>query len=226
MSGAPPRMLEWIVGLFIPPSRREDVLGDLRERYSNLWQYLLEAVSTTPMVILSRRSAYHRPAALPDGGASSLRIVPERPLVREQGDARTTSGDCFVRRSPPPSRSPILLLYDVWVAAGKALALPRLAPARRDRIGGARACARSLLSRAKSAVFGAGIAALLVSTVRMLFLPGAGLPQRTVGPDQPAKDIGRRRRYQKMPGACGTPAWPLCFSRFSSWPSAMAGCRS
>jgi hypothetical protein len=51
MPGEPPRILERIIGLFIPPSRREDVLGDLRERYANLGKYMMEAVRTTPMVI-------------------------------------------------------------------------------------------------------------------------------------------------------------------------------
>jgi len=51
---APPRLLETIIGLSIPPACREPVLGDLHERYRSTGQYLHEAMRTVPLVILSR----------------------------------------------------------------------------------------------------------------------------------------------------------------------------
>jgi hypothetical protein len=61
---APPRALETLVGLFIPPACREVVLGDLHERYilrlrtprasGGLLPYLADVLVTVPLVILSR----------------------------------------------------------------------------------------------------------------------------------------------------------------------------
>jgi len=46
--------LESIVGLLIPPVRREEVLGDLRERNSSAQKYLLDAMRTVPYVVVSQ----------------------------------------------------------------------------------------------------------------------------------------------------------------------------
>ncbi len=54
MRSGPSRMIEAAVGIFIPPSHREHVLGDLYERYSSTWQYILDAIFTVPLVIGSR----------------------------------------------------------------------------------------------------------------------------------------------------------------------------
>jgi hypothetical protein len=50
----PPRTLEALAGLLIPPACREVVLGDLHERYAGLPHYLADVLSTVPLVILSR----------------------------------------------------------------------------------------------------------------------------------------------------------------------------
>jgi hypothetical protein len=47
-------MLERLIGLLIPPACREEILGDLHERYQSLPQYLFNMCSVTPMVIVSR----------------------------------------------------------------------------------------------------------------------------------------------------------------------------
>jgi hypothetical protein len=54
MKAAPPKFAEAAVGFLIPPACREEVLGDLHERYTGLGQYILDAVRTAPLVILSR----------------------------------------------------------------------------------------------------------------------------------------------------------------------------
>ena len=45
---------EAIVAIFIPPACREEVLGDLHERYSSPSQYGFDAMGTVPLIILSR----------------------------------------------------------------------------------------------------------------------------------------------------------------------------
>jgi hypothetical protein len=54
MKPAPPKMAEAIVGLFLPQACRENVLGDLYERYTGKWQYAVDAARTVPLVIASR----------------------------------------------------------------------------------------------------------------------------------------------------------------------------
>jgi hypothetical protein len=54
MKPAPPKFAETTVGFLIPPACREEVLGDLHERYTGLGQYIVDAVRALPLVILSR----------------------------------------------------------------------------------------------------------------------------------------------------------------------------
>lgn len=50
----PPRIADAIVALLIPPACREEVLGDLQERCKSGAQYVADALSTIPFVIVSR----------------------------------------------------------------------------------------------------------------------------------------------------------------------------
>lgn len=54
MGSGPSRSAEAVVSLLVPPACREEVLGDLYERYCSPRQYFLEAARTMPLVILSR----------------------------------------------------------------------------------------------------------------------------------------------------------------------------
>jgi hypothetical protein len=54
MHRGPSKIAEAIVAVLIPPACRDEVLGDLHERYSSSGQYGLDAVRTIPLVILSR----------------------------------------------------------------------------------------------------------------------------------------------------------------------------
>jgi ATP-dependent Zn protease len=60
MHNGPPKLLEQIVGALLPASRREDVLGDLYEKYQNPVHYLATALCVVPSVIagqMGRRGA-------------------------------------------------------------------------------------------------------------------------------------------------------------------------
>jgi len=50
----PPHLLEAFFAYWIPPACREEVLGDLAEEYFSPVQYIVLAVRTIPLVILSR----------------------------------------------------------------------------------------------------------------------------------------------------------------------------
>lgn len=54
MYSGPSKAVEAIVAVFVPPACREEVLGDLHERYSSPRQYTLDALRTVPLVIISR----------------------------------------------------------------------------------------------------------------------------------------------------------------------------
>jgi len=50
----PPKMLEKAVAFLIPPACRQEVAGDLHERYRSLGRYLLETLQLLPCVIYTR----------------------------------------------------------------------------------------------------------------------------------------------------------------------------
>jgi hypothetical protein len=54
MSPGPSKIVEAIVAALVPPACREEVLGDLHERFKSPLQYFFEAVCTVQLVILSR----------------------------------------------------------------------------------------------------------------------------------------------------------------------------
>lgn len=54
MASGPPKVVEALVRVVLPPACREEVLGDLCERYHSTGQYLAEAITTVPWVIASR----------------------------------------------------------------------------------------------------------------------------------------------------------------------------
>jgi hypothetical protein len=50
----PSKTAEAIAALLLPPACREEVLGDLHERYRSPGRYWLDVLSTAPMVVISR----------------------------------------------------------------------------------------------------------------------------------------------------------------------------
>lgn len=54
MEPSAPKIIEAILWLLLPPACREEVLGDLRERYQSLIQYCFECAQVLPCVIYSR----------------------------------------------------------------------------------------------------------------------------------------------------------------------------
>ena len=53
MLSVPPRWAETLVALLIPPAAREEILGDLHERYTSLARYASDATSTVPLIVAS-----------------------------------------------------------------------------------------------------------------------------------------------------------------------------
>ena len=76
-SKTPPKFVQWLLGLLLPPSRREEVLGDLEEQYllappsRALRRYLFEAVALLPSALYGLRFCWSPgfgvPMTLPTG---------------------------------------------------------------------------------------------------------------------------------------------------------------
>jgi hypothetical protein len=54
MQSGPPQIAEALVAILLPPACREEILGDLVERYRSPGQYVWDAAATIPLVIASR----------------------------------------------------------------------------------------------------------------------------------------------------------------------------
>jgi hypothetical protein len=54
MYSGPSKTAEAIVAVLVPPACREEVLGDLHERFKSPLQYAADALRTVPLVIISR----------------------------------------------------------------------------------------------------------------------------------------------------------------------------
>jgi hypothetical protein len=186
---APSKRTEAIVGFFIPPACREQVLGDLHERYENSRQYLFEVVTTIPFVIASRIRRTTDPQLLLML-AFAMYISFVAAAWPFEGRTFLFEQDGFLRVAIPT----IAGLVGVVLAA--AYATPgrtRVAKAVREAVAAAgtamlsqvalRGLSRELEVPWPVLIFGAATGALLVSGLLMLFPPG--------GNDTPTHKAGR-----------------------------------
>jgi len=77
---APPRWLEAVVGVSLPRSRREDVLGDLYERYTSPVRYVCDALQVVPVIALSHAVRHLRRASASRLIAEGRAVSPRRGL--------------------------------------------------------------------------------------------------------------------------------------------------
>jgi hypothetical protein len=68
---APPKSLQGFVGAFLPPNRREQVLGDLEEQYCSapprraLPRYLFEAIALVPTMLVTQKRRFFVGSGVP-----------------------------------------------------------------------------------------------------------------------------------------------------------------
>jgi len=183
----PPHFLEILVGLFIPPACREEVLGDLHERYTGLAHYVADALSTVPLVILSRiRRTTDFQVLLMEAFAVYLSFWG----AARFDDAAFLNARLGLLRLAIPTATALLalMLEDAYAIPG------RRGPLKAVR-GPVFGIGMALLSQAILSVgnpelplprwilwCGAGTGLLLVGAVRMLFPPLADRPQGASGP--------------------------------------------
>jgi hypothetical protein len=183
MESGPSQITEAILGRLIPPACREEVLGDLRERYLSPPHYLFEAARVIPCVLCSRiRRTTDAVVAL----AEALSMYTAFVLAARWLDPRMLgAADGLARLAIPPA----LILAAIVLA--DAYSDPRrrwpLRPLAGPALGSALAWGARLLFGQWSLpapVFGwgMGIGLLIVVTLRLVFPPITDRPQAVNAP--------------------------------------------
>jgi hypothetical protein len=206
MESRPPKIIELIAGFLIPPASREEVLGDLRERYESLARYLFEAAYTIPLVLYSRiRRTTDAVVALMEAVSMFTAFVlaagwlDRALLLDERG---------FLRLAIPPVVAlAVLVLADAYSNPKRRWPLKPVFGAILA-IGAALGC-EAWLDRWSLPVdvlaWGTGMSALLISTLRLMFPPITERPQAVSAPAFWQKlelsPVGLRIKGAILPGA-------------------------
>jgi hypothetical protein len=195
MTSGPSKAAEAIAAFFVPPACREEVVGDLHERYRSPTQYCLEALCTVPLVIASRIRHTADPRV--------LLIQAFALYVSFLGAARVAGGALLgeqwglLRLAIPAAFALFgMILEDAYAHPGRRTALSLV----RGPVVG---LGLALLSQAvlwsagpdlavplRVLLYGCAMSLLLSSTVRMLFPPIAHQLQGIGGPALWLKQAG------------------------------------
>lgn len=187
MRSCPSKAAEGIVAIFVPPACREEVLGDLHERYRSPLQYALEAILTVPWVIFSRVRRTTDPQVLLVQAfglyASFIGAawLTDKALLREQWG--------FLRLGIPAGVELLgLVLADAFAQLGRH---PTLEAARGPAVGVVLALAAQGMLWANNSIlviplwvmlYGGALSLLLSSAIRLLFPPASAQVQGANAP--------------------------------------------
>ena len=161
-------MLETLVGMLIPPACREEVLGDLHERYRSPGQYLADALCALPFVILSRIRRCADPqvflleALLLWACFLSAAWYVDRALIAKAS-------------IPVAVALLVIAMDDAWAASRNRTVLQSM---RGVALGAAVAClCQAFTLPVWINLLSGAVGLILVSTVRILFSIDAGMPK-------------------------------------------------
>jgi hypothetical protein len=193
MQSAPREWMEAVVGFLIPPACREEVLGDLHERYTGPRRYIADAVRTVPLVIASRIRRTADPQVLLME-AFALYISFLAAAWRFEGLPFLYTQRGFLRLAIPAAVALVaLILADAYANPRKRAGLTPILEA---ALGVALAFLsqsalwfvdRELLVPRGVMISAGGMSVLLVSTLRMLFPSAANRPRGAM-PNAPPND--------------------------------------
>ena len=177
MRAGPPKIIESMVSLLVPPASREHVLGDLQERYVGLRSYLSDALSAVPGAIAGRmlRIADCQVLAM-EAGALYLSFLTA--AWAAVGAAYLCQHGDFVRLLLPVALALLaLVLGDTYGGA------PRHSPVIEAGLGVGCAVAVSKANVALPAWIlfsGGALGVVMISTLRMWFPPTGNRPRGEV----------------------------------------------
>lgn len=174
-------MIEKIVGIFIPPACREEVLGDLREKNDGVQLFIYDALRTVPFVIVSRiRRSTDSVVLLMEAFCCYVSFLTAA-WVLQPSIIATREG--LLRLAIPGAIAlSVLVLADAYANPRKKSSLrPVLAVALSFACVFIVHMTHSLLPGAMVAI-GSGMSILFLLVLRMLFPPMADRPQQVQGP--------------------------------------------
>jgi hypothetical protein len=174
-------VIERLVGIFIPPACREEVLGDLREKNDGVQLFIYDALRTIPLVIVSRIQRTTDSVVLLMEAFCCYVSFLAVALVAQQAMIATREG--LLRLGVPGAIAlAVLVLADAYANPRKKSVLrPVLAVALAFAIVFLVHVIRPLLPGLMLAV-GSGMSMMLLLVLRMLFPPLADRPQQIQGP--------------------------------------------
>jgi hypothetical protein len=177
MRAGPPKVIESLVALLVPPAAREHVLGDLRERFVNSRSYLSDAISAVPGAIAGRvlritdwQVLVMEVSALYISFLTAAWVALGVPYLFEHGD--------FLRLLLPVVLA-VLALTVGDVYDGRARRTPIL-PAVLGVASGVAFSQANVALPASILFSGGAVGVVLVSTLRMWFPPGGNRPRGEV----------------------------------------------
>jgi len=181
MRTVPPKSIERVVGFFIPCACREEVLGDLHERFQSTPRYVVDAIMTVPLVILSRIRRTTDPAVFLMEAIVLYSSYLAAAFVLDQSLLTDAFG--FFRLGLPAAISLLVLMW------ADAYANPRNRSPLKPMLGAALGVAFAWLSQAvllagaadfmlprSIMIAGSSVSLLLVSALRLLFAPATNIP--------------------------------------------------
>ncbi len=190
MSAGPPGWLDTLARILIPPARREDVLGDLHERYRSPGQYMIDLLATAPCVIFSRirrttdTELFLTEALLLYASFLATAWYTDRSLLDEPWGLLHLA-------IPTAITLVFVILEDAWDRPGRRIQV--------IFAGGPVLTALTIsVVPWKVSMYGFYSGLMLVSTVKMLFQAGAGRPQSAGGPAIP---VNRKSEPVEMSGS-------------------------
>jgi hypothetical protein len=179
MPSVPPKTLEAIVGFFLPPVRREEVLGDLCEKYTGSIQYIVLAIRVVPCVILSR---VRRTADAQIVMMEALLIYASYLAAAWYADRTLLMSQWGFFRLVAPTVLAVafMVLEDAWAPVRKRSPLRLTGEVALGTLFAFLLMVRRLPGTLN--LVGASASLLLVSAVRILFRPEVDKPQSATGP--------------------------------------------
>jgi hypothetical protein len=174
-------VIEKIVGIFIPPACREEVLGDLREKNEGVQLFIYDALRTIPLVIVSRIQRTTDSVVLLMEAFCCYVSFLAVALVAQPAMIATREG--LLRLAIPGAIAlAVLVLADAYAnPRRKSVLRPVLAVALAFAVVFLVHVIRPLLPGLMLAV-GSGMSMMLLLVLRMLFPPLADRPQQIQGP--------------------------------------------